>query len=351
MVGVPTYVLEGDGVAHLPQRPVTVTLQVVGNRSQVQLRAMLDGGDDPAAVRPVPGMMVLPRIAGPTVLRVVPAPGDAVFPPATTVHVALTAGSRGDVDPDRAVLTPVDVSGLGHADLVSVSGTGDRLVVAAVKTAVDEPLDAVAAAARTAARGVLGVDQLPPAEQVAVAVVLDTSASMVGPTADGSVRAVVDLLVGLAQVIGGAAQFRVGLLGREVTWLPRTAAKDWGRAADAAVRAHSLTVGFRSAGDGLTGLAPGGNLVGYVITDAVPTDVDLLTTHGLVDGEARHLVALAPHSGVPSVSLPLTVVEPPPAGVDAGARLLDRPAELAGIVRSLVVGAIAPESTFAGRLS
>lgn len=351
MVGVPTYVLDGDGVAELPLRPVTVALQVVGTQSPVQLQALGEAGEDGSAVRPVPGMMVLPRVSAPTLVRVVPAPGSALFPPGTTVHVSLSAGARGDVDPDRAVLTPVDVSGLSHADLVTVDRAGERVSVTAVKTAVDEPLGALGAAARTAARGVLGVDQLPPAERVDLLVVVDTSASMVGPTADGSLRAAVEVLAGLSQVVSGGREVRVGTLGPDVSWLPAVPAREWGTAVQAAVRAHPLTVGFRSVVPGLAGLAPTRNVVGYVLTDAVPGDVAALRAAGEVEGEARHLVTLAPRSGTAAAGLPQTALDPPPAGTDAGERLLGRPDELAQVVRSLLVGVLAPDSPLAGRIA
>jgi hypothetical protein len=162
---------------------------------------------------------VLPLIDGFVV--VVPPPGnDSGFPQGTVLQAIVAVDTTNAVDPDRAELTPLDVSGLHHVELATITPADDRLVVRARKTAVDVPLNELGARARSAARGVLGVDRLPESRQVRVEVDIDTTMSMLPLIENGTVRDVVDLLTGIAAVVGRREELHVNLIGHRVTTLP-----------------------------------------------------------------------------------------------------------------------------------
>ncbi|MFD6858145.1 hypothetical protein ACFWCF_12515 [Rhodococcus sp. NPDC060090] len=312
---MPGYVLDGAGRVELPRQPLAVTVTALD--VPVTVRAITtDGVDAPSVLYPKPGFVVLPRVDSEVV--VVATPGnDLGFPQGTVLQATVAVDSSHSLDPDRAELTPLDVSGLHHVELATIAPAGQRLAVAARKTAVDVPLTDLGARARSAARGALGVDRLPENRQVRVEVDVDTTMSMLPLIEDGSIRDVVDLLTGVAAVIGRREELHVNLIGRGATTLPivelRTAATQVQTSLDSA----GLGIGFRSAAvDRSHYTEP--TLV-FIVTDGVPADHT-----ATVAGVRRRPIVL--QSG------------------EANGSLLGNPQELFQTVKSLVSGLTTAES-------
>ncbi|NMN95066.1 hypothetical protein [Antrihabitans stalactiti] len=328
---MPTYVLEGAGRAVFPRRPIVVSMTVVGPVASATIRALVNGVDDSRVVRPTPGLLVLPRVDAPTVLRLMPA-GPAEFPPDTTVHLTLAVEDRSDPDPDRAVLGPIDVSGLTHIDVAALESVGEGISVAALRGGREIELGPVANQARVATRAVLGVDQLPEHAQADIAIAVDMSASMLPAFADGSVAAVVDVISGIASVVAPHRRIRLCLADASPRWLEIEDLATASAVVTAEVVNVVLVSGFQSAAvSQLDGSAA--DMVTFILTDAVPAD-----SNGLAydTRDSRHIVTIqTPFDGqeaMPNV----TIVAPPPPGASALERLVrDRDAVNAA-VRSML---------------
>ncbi|MGW6694922.1 hypothetical protein ACWF62_14240 [Rhodococcus sp. NPDC054953] len=324
---MPGYVLDGAGRVDLPRRTLAVTVDAVG--SPVQVRALADDGTAlAAAVYPREGFMVLPRIEATTMVAARPGDTGEPFPEGTILHVVIGEDSALRADPERAELTPIDVSGLHHVELATIRPAGDRLEVTARKTAADVPLGELAMRARSAARGALRLDRLPPRLQVSVELDIDTTYSMLPRIDDGSIRAMVEIVAGITTVIGAGESLRVNLIGRTVTTLPSCELRDVADRVQAALDVASLGVGFRPASVDRTDA--GGSHQVFCVTDLPPADRT----------EAR-VVVLSPacEEAAPGV----TVVAEMLGVGDPSSMLLATPTELSRIVKSLLSDIVAQQ--------
>lgn len=381
---MPTYILDETKSVHLPKGPVTITLKATGPAGQVHIQAMRDGHEVTSVTRR-PGLLVIPaslldadlppagvdETADPTApprtrrrltLRVVPLAPQRTFGAAVTVSLTLGIERRSGDEPERALLSAVDVAGLSHRDLVSLESDDRGIVVSGMGdqggsggSDGGNPLPELGERARVAAREILGVDRVPSMSAVNVVVALDQSASMQPSLADGSVRAVLEVIAGLSRVLCPGRRLVAGLMTSPVTWLEEVDAAELpGLAVDRAA-AEPFALGFRSAEQTLRGFSRDENTVTYVVTDAVPADLEALTLEDDVDGEARHLVVIIPRSAwevrdvTPSV--PFTVVDPAQDDRRVSEVLLSSPGVLRDVVRSLLVGCFAPGTDMAARVA
>lgn len=327
---MPGYVLDGAGRVELPRQPLAVTVTALD--VPVVVRATTaDGQDLPSALHPKPGFVVLPRIDRDVV--VVATPGnESGFPQGTVLQAIVAVDTTNAVDPDRAELTPLDVSGLHHVELATISPADDRLVVRARKTAVDVPLNELGARARSAARGVLGVDRLPESRQVRVEVDIDTTMSMLPLIENGTVRDVVDLLTGIAAVVGRREELHVNLIGHRVTPLP---IEELRRAADTvqgALDAAGLGIGFRSST--VDRSHPAEPTLVFTVTDAVPADHTAVP----VEGVRRRPIILQAGEDSRNELEPGGTVASSATETRASREWLNDPQDLFRTVKSLVAG-------------
>ncbi|AVP68100.1 hypothetical protein A5N78_18950 [Prescottella equi] len=325
---MPGYVLDGAGWVELPRRPLAVTVDATGTSVEVWAFGP-DGTESRDVLNPLPGLMILPRVNTDTVVVARPA-GQEEFPQGTVLYVTIGVDSERDPDPERAELTPIDVSGLYSVELASVAPAEDRVVVTARKTAVDVVLDELAARARSAARGVLRVDRLPEARRVRVELDIDTTISMLPRIEDRSIRAVADVVAGIAAVVGVGDSVQVNLIGRSVTTLPTGELRDLGDRVQTALDSASLGVGFRSAAVDRSSQTEPALVVS--LSDAAPAD-------RIGNGDAaspvrRHHVVLSARPTEPVAGI--TTVTPPGAGVEAAASLVADTARLRRLVESLI---------------
>lgn len=350
---MPTYILDGTGRASLPRRPIMVRMNIDGQPDCARMQALSESPGVSVGVHPNPGLMIVPRVDGPVVLRLLPAAGLAAFPQGTTIHIAMQVDSTGGQEPDRAVLTPLDVSGQPFLEFASLAPDGGSVTVTALRTTVDRPLGELAHQARVQGRALLGVDRVPEQFQINMIAGVDASASLRATTSDGAAEAVLEILAGLSTVIGSDLGLRTCFLGRGVDWVPDTSAGDVARRTMDLLADQPVVSGFRSAARELTGLYPNDNTVTYVITDGIPADIAALSAAGDVEGEARHLVTLVPTTVSQlrrsRVEVPITVVTPALAGESTASQLLQQPGALAGVVRSLLRGCFAPGTDFGTR--
>lgn len=331
---MPVYVLDGSGRVSLPRRALAVTADAAG--VAVQLQASRDGVLDHTAVHPAPGLMILPRLAGRTDISAVPGQGLTSFPQGTILRVVIGTDSHSDPDPDRAELTPIDVSGLQFVELASIHAGAERIEVSAHKTKVDEQLGPLANQARSLARGVLRQDELADTRKVRLEVNIDSTISMLGSINDGSIKAVVDLLAGIAAVVS-ADPIDISLLGYSPQRLAPAAPLEVSTLLQAELDRMPLGVGFRSVGPSPV---PGGaDRWVLTISDSVPADYAATVA---LDGDSvrRHLVivGLGGNGRLPAVDLGSTAVLAPPAGQSTTDALLAAPAELSRVVTSMLAG-------------
>lgn len=324
---MPGYVLDGAGRVDLPREPLAVTATALD--VPVVLRVVTPAGADAASVvHPRPGFVVLPRVDSEVV--VVATPGTRTgFPQGTILQTTIAVDSGQALDPDRAELTPLDVSGLHYVELAAITPSGDLLTVAARKTAVDVPLSDLGARARSAARGVLGVDRLPESSQMRVEVDIDTTMSMATLIDDGSVREVIDVLTGVVAVVAVGERLHVNLIGHTVRPVRiselRSAAGDVQEALDSA----GLGIGFCSAAVDRTGYREA--TVVYTVTDGIPAD----QVAGGGAGVRRRPIILGARAGSMSTAEDRVHAD----------EWLDDPAELFETVKSFVAGLVPPSNS------
>lgn len=336
-----TYILDDDDRVTIGRRPVTVTVtgrDATGRvvpEGTVLLEARIGEAPARTARRPRPSVLVLPRVEEPVVVRVLPGQGRPLFPEGTILDVTLrTERSRG-ADEDVVVVRDVEVSGLTFRDLLAVEALDDtRLRVTALNAVSDPQIPPLAQAARAAARHRLGVERAAQAHDLLVAV--DMSASMAPRFRDGSVPAVVDVVVGLSQVIGHGRDLGVVLLAEPPVPVGPAEPIDLAAATASAVGDVGLGCGFRS-----SPRAPrvDRETIVFVVTDAVPVDVAAIR-RARSQGENRCLVVVG--HGRPSRAagdIPTTVLRPPPPQVPAPAHLLRAQDVLADTVGSMLAAA------------
>ena len=323
---MPTYVLEGGTSITLPAKPVSIRLQAdrgPGPGGGVRLDAV--GPDGPVrCITPTPGMLVVPQVDGPVVVRAHPLQAER-FGSGTVLDLTVGYESRQDLDPDRGVLNDLDVSGLRHRDIVALEPADGRIRVTVLgPPAAEGPLSPVAALARDAAREILGIDQLPPSEAVTSLVGVDISASMRALHADGTVAQVLDILGGVHRVVGRSGDsMRACLIADRGRWLLPVAAEQLSTQVSEACSDLELTTGFRAA-EVVHGPVAQQPTQTWLVTDGAPADIaSIQGTSGV------HLVCLMPQSaaslrlgqGLPAtvVGLPDVVGQPATFGSDGNA--------------------------------
>lgn len=261
-----------------------------GGSTAPQLDAVVVSGDgrESAAteVERSPGSLVL-GVGEPVTIRMRPPVGAATFGPDSSYTISIGGDTP---ESDRVVLNSVDASGLRHRDLVTLVPVRDEIVVTALGDTWEAELPPAAARARTAARAVLAEWDVPE-DQAVLNVVVDVSASMRPYLRSGALEGALELVMGATQSVSSSprvhgalcGQYRAGIGDHDLTSF----------AAGIAARAgqQSLSIGFRSR---LVPEGGDGDLT-YVITDAVPADLDPERSDQL------HLVIL---SGSVSLAVP-----------------------------------------------
>lgn len=210
-----TYVLDENSSVYLPRGPVAVNLTTSQQNPPVQLTAKTLTGNPVRTVSSSASLLILPSITEETVVGAVPDHGYDRFPAGTVLNVSLSPDGAPGAVTDSAALAPRDVSGLTRVDLASLTpGSGDRLVVRTLLAVEDAALPPVAAAARIAGRGVLGIDRVSPAESLDLRCLIDASASMAEPFARRAVAACGDLVAGLNAVVSTETTIDYAVLGQ-----------------------------------------------------------------------------------------------------------------------------------------
>lgn len=336
---MPTYVLEGGGRAKLPAKPLTLRVQAPEG-TPPRLAAFIDGLPDHRAITPMPGMLVLPRVDSDTVVRVLPGTGDT-FGSASVLALSAAIEIHGDSDPERAVMSSIDVSGLSGRDLVTVRPAGSELEVVAMGLVADAPLPELASKARDAARELLSTERVSGDLTVGLDLIVDTSASMRPHVLDGSVAAVVEVISGVSRVVCGEHELTAALSSARTHRLPATTPDALPKAVHDALISAPMTTGFRSQLEN----SPAGSIA-CIVSDAIPAD---LPTEGV------HLLALLPDSAAavlaPRLPKPSTVVPVSEWGSESAYGLLnDDPQALRRVVSTLLAGLLPADSALQQQL-
>lgn len=333
---MPTYILEGTSEVQLRVRPLRVTLLVEGGSSQARLEVSQKGRLQESVVRPPDGV-ILPAVEELTVVSVVPV-GQNRFPSPTVLHLAVSVEEKASGDPQRAVLVPIDVSGLDRKDLISVERIGESLSLRVAHHQEDADLGQLGNAARVATREVLGLQWLDNAAAFNILLAVDGSGSAVNLVQEGSVRAMAQVLTGIAQVIAGGNPMRAAVVNGSVNPVPRG---DLASLPADIVATHQALVpssSFRSTFTRLEDPHPGTATIVYLLTDSLPADI-LELERLAKPGEVRHIVSVMPKAAwqlLGGTSVSHTLVEPVFGGDDLESRLLGNPHALRALVNSLL---------------
>lgn len=345
---MPTYMLDGTDKVRFPQRPLTVTLRVQGE--QVARLVVQREGEQlvPAVQRP--DLIVLSHIEGKIIVSVVPV-GKESFPANTIVNLSIVVEDRTTFDPERAVLVPVDVSGLGRRDLVSIENIDTALELSAGENYEHENLSPLANAARAITRELWeahGTGQ--PAFNMLLAV--DGSSSAVGLRDDGTFHALVEVVTGMAQVIGDGGRLRAAIVDEVSTLLPDSDLATIPTALMESLRDRIPTTGFRVSSAQRELHIPNAEQIVYVLTDSMPTDIRHLGNWESGSGNQWHIIAATS----PSVWHLLngttrhTVIEPGNDAQSLESRLLAEPSHLRELVRSLMQVCFSVDSQLTGKV-
>lgn len=174
----------------------TLSVAITGSVDEAELYVAAGAGQQ--VVRVSAHHVCIPALAAEVTVGVKPVGADA-FSHNTVIHLLIGPDSPGELDPVQVSFDPVNVSGCGAMALGVLTPRGGRIEVSA-RAIADVPLSRLASMARTAARRRAGNRMSAPRGSLLIGV--DTSASMSGAFADGSVSAAIDLLVGVADATG-----------------------------------------------------------------------------------------------------------------------------------------------------
>ncbi|QCB96210.1 hypothetical protein E5206_04095 [Arthrobacter sp. PAMC25564] len=347
---MPTYLLEGTNEVRLTVRPLNMTVRVEGGGVEAWLEVTQGGRSVPSVVRP-PSMVILPRVEAATTVSVIPTGRDR-FPSQTVVHFSVAVEDRESGDPQRAVLVPVDVSGLDRKDLVSVELVDGALSLRAAQNKEDSDLGALGNAARVAARELLGVQSFDDGAALTMNIAVDRSGSALHLARNGTFAGLVRVLTGVAQVITNGTDISAGIIGNSAERLPSQPLVALPQSVQDAQLSRIPSNGFRSASRLPWTQPDNSNSLTYLLTDSLPADVVELETAEQAAPGRRHIVAVT-SPGVwrllGGTTVHSTVVEPPAGDETLEARLLADPAELRGLVTSLLQSVFDRDTVFAER--
>ncbi|KXX62823.1 hypothetical protein [Rhodococcus sp. LB1] len=336
-----THVLDGKSRAHLPRRPLAVSMAVVGEPGSAALAARMNGNADPSAIVHSPVLLILPRVQHETLIVAVPGEGRSTFPTGTTIHVSVAVDSAQDPDPDRAQLTARDVSGLSYLELATIGPDGDRLAVTTRLEDPEVPLGPLASRARAAARAVLGVDQVPDERQTGIDVRVDTSLSMLGSVRNGGVHAIMDIVAGISSVVSADEVPRVSLIGHRSVGLPAVDVTELAARTQEALLSSKFGVGFDPS------VTTEGSVSGVRRMTVSITDSASGASLGGGDPLAVTVVVSPSRAALSSPEFVGAVVPPSPNGGDTSEFLLGDPE----IVDQVVEAVLRPLVHNNGRLS
>ncbi|KBZ60625.1 hypothetical protein K875_03572 [Mycobacterium [tuberculosis] TKK-01-0051] len=295
--------------AHIPVGPLSISIS-----GAVQDAALdIQGAPGQPVVRSSPQHVVVPSLTGPITIAVRPA-FTTQFGAGTVVHLAIAHDVPDEADPVQVLFDPVDVSGDAAVVFAELHPAGHHIEVA-VTAAADTALSPLAAAARTAARRLIGRDRKVAHAELVVA--LNSSASMRPWFADGSVAAAADVAVGVADALR-IHDVAAVLVGADVTKVP--------------VDGHGPGAGLADAVRKVQPRWSAGARWSRLRTDIATVACSDFPASGVHRGFA--LITLSDDRRVAGPRLPA-----PRSGQDASAELLAHPQVLdeitAGLVRAL----------------
>lgn len=329
---MPTFVLDdANQVLRLPKTPLTITVSSTGGAAHIEV---VGGAPLEGLIRPAGHLVVVPGVNERTVVLVRPGSGDR-FPTPTTLALTVEARAGVSADPERVQLNAADVSGLATHEVLVLEPTAHHVEVRLVTKVEDEVLPGLAQSARAAGRTLLGSDLAPDAERRAVAVALDPSASM-RLVPEPTLRAVLDVLVGVSRLIGPST---FGLFGHDPV-ASGTTPSDVPELVRATLSSAPRTVGVRWADGAAWRQLTRGRALVYLVTDAVPADLDALEDAVKAADALAHVVLLGSDGRRPGrwrEHVTASVV-PVDHAADLTAFWLDRPDHLSDVVRALLHG-------------
>lgn len=350
---MPTYLLDGHSDARIANGPVKIEAHA-SNGVAFVLTAKVDGAIL-ETITPSHDILIVKRVDRRVVISLSPASPAQTFPPGTVMNFTVGVDGPARADPERAVLSGVDASGLGVQDLLSLEPVGDYLSVTPhMSHSPVSPLVGVAKAAEVATRELLGSERVDTTSSVNVVAAVDGSASMLWAWRDGSVRAVLEILVGVSRVISPDRLVVGAVVTDGVEWIALPDAGHLAASVEAAQATATLGTVFHAGAPALAGRFPNQNTITYLLTDALPVDLDELIAADATDGEVRHLIVLSDPLALSvqgDSGVPLTQVTPVDHEEGLAGRLEFDPVGMRALVKSLLAACFVPGTVYAKKVS
>jgi hypothetical protein len=193
----------------IPTAPLIVSITGAEGRAALELNA---AAPNQPVMRASADQAVLPQLPAALSIAVRPV-GSPRFAPGTVIHLSISHDVPDAADPFQVLFDPVDVSGESAVVFAQLLPRGRQIEVG-VNAVADTPLSPLAAAARTAARHIIGRGGTHLEGDLVLA--LNASASMRPWFVNGSAAAATDIAVGIADALG-IRQVTAVLVGSDIT--------------------------------------------------------------------------------------------------------------------------------------
>jgi hypothetical protein len=323
------------------------------NAASYELGASGDTGPV-KTIAPRQEILVIPSVEGRVEVTLSVKGGAKAFAQGTLLNVTVSLAGPLSVDPERVLLSGIDVSGLKGLELVSLEAEAGAIRVSSRASETSETsLTGLAKAAEVATRELLGCDRVDVTSAINIVIAIDGSASMLGAIRDGSALAVAEVLLGVARVVSPGLAVHGAIVTDTVTWVEAPEGQGLPGTLSDALGQSALGTTFLSSSADLSARFPDQNTVTYLVTDAVPADVQGLEQADEVEGEARHLVVISAPDALSlqgEVGVPTTIVTPVDNEEGVAGRLEFEPLLLRRTIKSLLAGCFVPGTAYAKKV-
>lgn len=269
---MPVYVLNPGGEVKLLRQPVRCVVMLPREAGGAARVTALSGGTVAQhVIQERAESVVIPTVDAEITIQVAPPAGFESFPAGSIAQLSLL-GMGQSADPERLNLTSTDLSGLGAVELVRLSPAEHHLTVRPAAVSKLQQLTPLGDAARMITAELLGTNSIADEHATAFAVALDTSASFRRCVDSGAARAAVDILSGVASILGEREQLTFLMPNQRPVVADDLATA--GQQVEQLIAAQPLGTLFETAHltESITSLSPATRITAFVLSDSVPSD-------------------------------------------------------------------------------
>lgn len=199
---MPVYMLRPDNELKLRRQALRcVVWMPETDGGPARVSATTGGAPAHNAIQERTDSLVLSSVEADIVIQVSPPQGLQTFP-AGSILQASVLGLEPGPDPERVNLERTDLSGLGTVELIRISPADEGIRLRAATLSKHQSLTPLGDAARMITAELLGTNSVPAKDKLRFIVGLDTSMSFRRHAANGTLHAAIDMLSGIASVLG-----------------------------------------------------------------------------------------------------------------------------------------------------